>query len=49
MCFLKIDGCPMEGLISVVLWDIYVCKMEEDIVEPSKPPFSKIYLDETYS
>ena len=31
----KIDGCPMGGPIFVVLSDIYVCKMEEDIVAPS--------------
>ena len=28
----QIDGCPMGGPISVVFSDIYVCKMEEDIV-----------------
>ena len=37
----QIDGCPMGGPISVVLSDIYVCKMEEDIVTPSKLLFYK--------
>ena len=32
-----IDGCSMGGSISVAFSDIYVCKMEEDIVAPSKP------------
>ena len=31
-----------------VLWDIYVCKMEENIVAPSKPFFYKCYVDDTY-
>ena len=38
----QIDGCPMGGPIPVVLSDIYVCKMEEDIVAPSKPLTTKI-------
>ena len=38
----------MGGPISVVLLDIYVCKMEEDIVTPSKPLFYKRYVDDTY-
>ena len=38
----------MGGPISVVLSDIYVCKMEEDIVAPSKPLFYKRYVDDTY-
>ena len=28
--------------------DIYKCKMEEDIVKPLKPTFSKHYVDDTY-
>ena len=43
----KIDGCPMGGPIFVVLSDIYVCKMEEDIVAPSNPLFCKRYMDDT--
>ena len=44
----QIDGCPMGGTISVVLSDIYVCKMKEDIVAPSKSLFYKCYVDDTY-
>ena len=38
----QVDGCPMNGLISVVFSDIYVCKLEEDIVIPANPIFYKI-------
>ena len=44
----QIDGCAMGGPISVALSDIYVCKIEEDIVAPSKPLFYKRYVDDTY-
>ena len=44
----QIDGCPMGGLISVVLSDIYVYKIEEDIVAPSKCLFYKSYVEDTY-
>ena len=42
------DGCPMGGPISVVFSDIYMCKMEEDVVKPLKPIFYKRYVDDTY-
>ena len=40
----------MEGPISVVVAfsDIYISKMEEDIVVPMKPHFYKRYVDDTY-
>ena len=44
----QIGGCLMGGPISVALSDIYICKIEEDIVAPSKPLFYKRYLDDTY-
>ena len=44
----QIDGCPMGGLISVVFSNIYMCKMEEDLVKPLKPIFYKCYVDDTY-
>ena len=43
----QIDGCAMEGLISVVFSDIYMCKMEE-VVKPLKLIFYKHYMDDTY-
>ena len=46
----QIHDCPMEGPISVVVAfsDIYISKMEEDIVVPMKPHFYKRYVDDTY-
>ena len=44
----QIDGCPMGGSISVVFSDIYVSKMDEDIVAPTKPKFYERYVDDTY-
>ena len=38
----------MRGPISIVLLDIYVCKMDEDIVAPSIPPFNKRFVNDTY-
>ena len=43
----QVDGCPMGRSISVVFSDIYVCKMEEDIVIPANPIFYKRYVDDT--
>ena len=43
----QIDGCSMGGPVSVVFSDIFMCKMEEDVVVPAKPIFYKRYVDET--
>ena len=37
----QIDECPMGGPISVVFADIYMYKMEDDVVAPIKPIFYK--------
>ena len=37
----QIDDCPLGGSIFVVFSDIYVSKMEEDIVAPMKLTFIK--------
>ena len=48
-CLIKqFDGCPMDGPISVVFRDFYMCKMEYDVVVPVKPIFYKRYVDDTY-
>ena len=44
----QINGCPMGGTISVVLSDIYVCKMEEDIMAHSSRFSNKRYVDDLY-
>ena len=38
----QIDRCPMGGPISLVFSDIYMCKMEEDVVKPLKPIFTSV-------
>ena len=43
-----IDGCPMGGHISVVFSDVYISKMEEDIVALMKPHFYKRYVDDMH-
>ena len=42
----EIDGCPMDGPISVVFSDIYVCKVQKEIA--TNPVFYKRYVDDTY-
>ena len=41
----QIDGYPMGGPISVVFANIYMCKMEDDVVAPLKPISYKRYVD----
>ena len=48
--FLKeVDGCTMGGPLSVTFSDIYMVKMENDVVMPSKPIFYWRFLDDIYS
>ena len=44
----QIDGYPMGGPISVVFANIYMCKMEDDVVAPLKPISYRRYVDDTY-
>ena len=44
----QIDGCPMGGPLSVVFSDIYMCKIEEEVVKPLKSIFYKRYVNDTY-
>ena len=44
----QIDGFPMCGTIFVVFSDMYICKMEFDVVVTAKPLFYKRYVDDTY-
>ena len=48
MLIKHIYSWAMGGPISKVFSDIYVSKMEEDIVTPMKPHFYKRYVDDTY-
>ena len=48
--FLKqVDGCTMGGPLSVTFSDIYMVKMENDVVIPSKPIFYCKFVDGIYS
>ncbi|XP_066925101.1 uncharacterized protein [Clytia hemisphaerica] len=45
-CFFKqTDGCTMGGPLSVTLANIFLTKMETEIVKSIKPPFYKRYVD----
>ena len=45
----QIDGCPMGGPISVVFSDIFMNKMERDIVIPIAPNLYKYYVDDIFA
>ena len=38
----------MGNLIPVVFSDIFICKMEFDVIVPAKLVFYKRYIDDTY-
>ena len=44
----QVDGCPIGGPISIVYSDIFMCKMELDVVVHAKPIFHKCYVVDTY-
>ena len=44
----KIDEYPLGGPVSVVFSDIYICKIEEDVVVRAKSIFYQRYVDSTY-
>ena len=45
----QVDGCPMDGPISVALSNIFCVKMEFDVVKPLKLKLYKRYVDDIYS
>ena len=45
--FLKqVDGCTMEGPLSVTFSDIYMVTMENNVVIPPKPVFNRRFVDD---
>ena len=44
--FKQTDGCAMGGPLSVTFSDIFMIKMENDIVIPTKPIFYHSYVDD---
>ena len=48
--FLKqVNGCTMGGPLSVTFSDIYMVKIENDVVISSKPIFYRRFVDDIYS
>ena len=45
----QIDGCTMGGPLSVTFSDIYMTKMERDVVRPFNPIFYRRYVDDIYN
>ena len=43
------DGCIVEGPLSITFSDIYMVKMENDVVIPSKPTFYCRFVHGIYS
>ena len=43
------DGCTMGERLPVTFSDIYMVKMENDVVIPSKPIFYRRFVDGSYS
>ena len=42
------DACIMGGPLSVTICDIYMAKMERDVVHPFNPIFYRRYVDDIY-
>ena len=45
----QIDGCRMGNPLSPVLANIFMAKLEEDVVRPYHPPFYDRYVDDCFS
>ena len=41
------DGCTMGGPLSVVFANIFMTKLEEDVVRPINPLFYKRFVDDS--
>ena len=42
----QVNGCAMGVPLSVTLYDVYMAKMEDDVVEKYQPKFYKRYVDD---
>ena len=45
----QIDGCTMGGPLPVTFSDIFMIKMESEIVIPHKPLFYRRFVDDIYN
>ena len=43
------DGCTMGGPLSVILSDIFMTKLENKVVKPSKPKLYKRFVDDVFT
>ena len=43
------DGCAMGGPLSVTFSDIFMTKLEDDVVRPLKPIIYKRFVDDTFN
>ena len=44
----KLDGCAMDGPLSVILVDIHMLRTENEVVKPMDSPFYKWFVDDIY-
>ena len=44
----QIDGCKLGGPLSVTICDIYMIKMEKDVVKSTKPKFYGRFIEDIY-
>ena len=44
----QVNGCSIDGPVSVIFSNIFTCKMEFDSIVPDKPIFYRRYVDDTY-
>ena len=47
--FKQIDGCSMGNPLSPVLANVFMAKLEADVVRPFNPPFYDRYVDDCFS
>ena len=43
------DGCALGGPLSVIFSDMYMTKMERDVIRPFNPIFYHRYVDDIYN
>ena len=43
------DGCTMGGPLSVILSDIFMSKLEEEVVIPREPKFYRRFVDDSFT
>ena len=44
----QINGCAMGNPLSVILANLFMAKLERDVVDPAKPILYKRYVDDVF-